>query len=100
MAWAVLQPDTITYSSVICACEKAAEWQKAPALLASMARAVLQPNTITYSSAISACEKGAEWQKVPDLLVGMIRLQCDGPFWKQQMDTHETHYWLGKTQTG
>ncbi len=58
-----VNPDVITYSSAISACEKGGQWQRALDLLARCESAGIKPNVITYNSAISACEKGRQWQR-------------------------------------
>ena len=68
MGRAVIEPNTVTYSSAISACEKDANWQRALHLLAAMGRTAIEPNAITCSSAIIACENGADWQRALDLL--------------------------------
>merc|ERR1712211_63662 len=54
-----LEPNTITYSAAISACEKGQLPERALELLADMHKQSLEPNSITYSAAISACEKGS-----------------------------------------
>merc|ERR1719468_924677 len=73
MGQAVVEPDTITYSAAISACEKNAEWRMALDLFAAMGRALVEPNAITYNAAISACEKAAEWWMALDIFAAMGR---------------------------
>ncbi|CAK0809442.1 unnamed protein product [Prorocentrum cordatum] len=54
---AKLEPDVISYSAGISACEKGEQWQRALALLSEMWEAKLEPNVISYSAGISACAK-------------------------------------------
>merc|ERR1719458_1608597 len=76
MGWAVVEPDTITYSAAISACKKASEWWMALDLFAAMGRAVVEPNAITYNAAISACEKAAEWHKALSLFCALQDSGC------------------------
>ncbi|CAK0893392.1 unnamed protein product [Prorocentrum cordatum] len=48
MREAKLEPDVISYSAGISACEKGDE---------------MEPDVISYSAGISACEKGEQWQR-------------------------------------
>ena len=68
MGRALIEPNTVTYSSAISACEKDANWQRALHLLTPMGRTAIEPNTITYNSAIIACENGADSQRALDRL--------------------------------
>ena len=52
-----LQPDVVSYSAAISACEKGQQWEQALGLLQEMWRSQLQPDLISYNSAISGCEK-------------------------------------------
>ena len=54
--WQV-EPDEISYSAALSACEKPLQWQQALGILSAMQRLQrLEPN------AINACEKGEQWQ--------------------------------------
>ena len=66
-------PDEITYSSVINACAKGGEWQRALGLLDEMRSRGLVPDEITYNSVINACAKGGESQRALNLLDEMRR---------------------------
>ena len=96
---AMIQPDVISYTSVIRACD---QWQMALKLLEAMDQSSIQsnqitfnafttalastaqwqralvmlgsgrPNVVTYSAAISACEKAGEWQVALTLLNMML----------------------------
>ena len=61
MRWEIprkrLEPEVITCSAVISACEKGEQWEKALALLREIPKKRLDPEVTTYSAAISACEK-------------------------------------------
>ena len=52
-----LEPDVITYSAAISACEKVKQSQKALELLEEMRQNGMEPNVITYNAASSAREK-------------------------------------------
>ena len=58
-----LEPNVVSFSTVISACQKQEDAAAALDLLASMDRSHIVPNTITYSSAISACER-AHWTEL------------------------------------
>ena len=78
--WEVkLEPDVISYSAVISACEKGEQWQRALSLLSEMRGVKLAPNVISYSAGISACEKGEQWQRALALLSEMweVKLKPD-----------------------
>ena len=66
-------PDEITYSSVINACAKGDESQRALNLLDEMRSRGLVPDEITYNSVINACAKGGESQRALNLLDEMRR---------------------------
>ena len=57
------EPDMITYSAAISACEKGKQPDKALELLEDMQWSGLEPAVITYNAAISACEKGEQWTR-------------------------------------
>ncbi len=63
-----IQPNVITYSSAISACEKGGQRLRALDLWECCVSAVMQPDVITYNAAISACGKGGKWQRAVDLL--------------------------------
>ena len=48
----------ITYSSLISACEKAGQWERALSLFEGMHQDGCRPNVITYNSLITACAQG------------------------------------------
>ena len=62
-----LVPNEITYSSVINACAKGDQWQRALDLLEEMRSRGLVPDEITYNSVINACAKGDQWQRALNL---------------------------------
>jgi pentatricopeptide repeat protein len=66
-----VESDVITYSSIISACEKSSQWERALELLSEMRERGIEPNVITYSAAISACEKGSKWERALELLSEM-----------------------------
>ena len=65
------QPDVISYSAAISACEKAAQCERALEILDEMKRRGVAPNVFSYSAAISACEKGGRWERALALLAEM-----------------------------
>ena len=52
-----MQPDVITYNSLISACEKGKNPEHALQIFDSMEHQRVQLDVITFSSLISACEK-------------------------------------------
>ena len=63
-----IDPDVITYSAVISACEKCKNYKKALDLLQEMKDSGIDPNVITYNATISACEKCSELEIALELL--------------------------------
>ncbi|CAK9052098.1 unnamed protein product [Durusdinium trenchii] len=74
-----LQPDVVSYSTVMSAMERASEWLIAFQCLSEMERQEVQPNTISYNAALSACEKSQEWSWALLLMVSMgtVGIQAD-----------------------
>lgn len=50
--------NVITYSSLICACERAGQWQLALRLFEDMQRDGCRPNVVTCNALLSACAQG------------------------------------------
>ena len=75
MPKAQIQPNVISYSAAISACEKGGQWQEALTLFEVMFKAKVQPNVFSYSAAISACEKGGQWQEALTLFDAMPKAQ-------------------------
>ena len=48
-----LDPDVISFSAAISACEKSEQWEKALELLDEMQQRKLEPDVISFSAAIS-----------------------------------------------
>jgi pentatricopeptide repeat domain-containing protein 1 len=71
MKAAGVQPTVITYSAVISACEKGAQWQRAVEVFEEMETARVKPDDITYNALISACEKGAQWERAVEVFEEM-----------------------------
>ena len=59
-----LDPNTITYSAGISACEKGGEWQLALALLRKIPGASLEPDTISYNAGALATGRGTSVEHV------------------------------------
>ena len=62
-----LQPNLISFNSLLSSCEKASRWQVAQRLWEDMQRSKLRPDLVSYNSMISAFEKASEWQKAVDV---------------------------------
>ena len=56
------------YSTVINACGRAGDWQRAVAMIAAMRSQMVKQDTIVYNSAISACARAKYWQPALSLL--------------------------------
>jgi len=68
-------PNEYTYTSLITACDKGGQIDRALALLdAALAQDGLKPNAYLFTSAIHACEKGGRWQDALALLERMDKL--------------------------
>ena len=66
-----LQPNVITYNSVISACEKGGKAESALQLFYEMRQQGLQPNVIFYTAVISACGKGGKAERALQLFCEM-----------------------------
>ena len=66
-----IEPNVISYSSAISACEKEKQWGRTLNVLQEMTDRGIMPDVISYNSAISACEKGKQWEKAVALLQEM-----------------------------
>lgn len=62
-----IDPNLVTCSAAISACEKGGQWKKALDLFRDMWCRGIVLNVITFIAAISACEKGDQWEKALDL---------------------------------
>ena len=56
-------PNAISFSAVICACNKGKQWRQALGLCAAMQQTAMLPIVISYSAVISTWEKGQLWQQ-------------------------------------
>mmetsp|Transcript_26325 Transcript_26325/g.72362 ORF Transcript_26325/g.72362 Transcript_26325/m.72362 type:complete len:1102 (-) Transcript_26325:190-3495(-) len=63
-----IEKNTFHYNSMISACEKVRDYNKALRLLDEMKEKKVAKNEVTFSSAISACEKCGQWRIALDLL--------------------------------
>eukprot|EP00913_Durusdinium_trenchii_P014580 g13679.t1 len=57
-----IQPDLILCNTVISACEKGHQWEKALCVLAALLLRGPRPDAISYSAAMSACCAASAWQ--------------------------------------
>ncbi|CAJ1420432.1 unnamed protein product [Effrenium voratum] len=78
-----LQPDLITYSSLISACEKGLVWRRALAIFSELSwgedpgtgkREGIKPDLVLCNAVISACEKGQQWEKALWLVMTLRKL--------------------------
>ena len=72
-----VQPDVISYSAAISACEKGGQWEPALELLQKMQDRKVQPNVISYNAAISACGRACEWDYARRLFAQMNEKHID-----------------------
>ena len=70
-----LQPDVITYSALITACEKGGMAERALQVFDKMLQQGLQPDVITYSALIHACKRGGMGERASQLFDEMRHLQ-------------------------
>lgn len=83
--WSQMQVDSIprdivTYNTVISACGKSGDWQKAVELFESMeSEGGIAPSTISFNAALGACSTGEQWERVMALHEDMLRrgVPCD-----------------------
>ena len=61
----------VIYNSLISACEKGEQWQRALAFFDEMKLACVVRDTISYNATISACGNGGQWQRALSLLSEM-----------------------------
>ncbi len=66
-----LKPNVITYSSLVSACSKGMETEKALEVCANLKHSGLQPDVITLNALISACSKKNEKEKALEVFVDM-----------------------------
>merc|ERR1712070_203271 len=64
-----VQPNIITWSAAISACEKGAQWERALELFEEMQQRGVEPNVITWSAAISACQQSGSLNQAIDLFL-------------------------------
>ena len=74
---AQINPDVVSYSAVISACQKRGEWQQAISLFRAMPQARITPDVISYNAVISTCEKGGAWQQALALFLAMPKAQIN-----------------------
>jgi pentatricopeptide repeat domain-containing protein 1 len=63
-----LQPNAVTYSAAITACDRSKKWREALVLLEMMRKDGVSPTQVTYSAAIHACAGGGLVGKAMQLL--------------------------------
>ncbi|CAJ1373213.1 unnamed protein product [Effrenium voratum] len=71
-----LQPDQVTWSSVVDACGRGHQWQAAVDCLAAMRQSTASPNVVVWTALMKAHELASQWQRSVALL---RRLQLRGP---------------------
>ena len=68
-----IEPDIITYNSLISSFEKGRQSTRAVQTLEQMRRAGVEPDVVSYSSAISACEKSKQSEMALEVFASMKR---------------------------
>ncbi|CAE7694879.1 unnamed protein product [Symbiodinium sp. CCMP2592] len=63
--------EVVTYSSVITACERGGQWQRALLLFHQMKVEGVEANVVTYNTAMTACERGSHWPGSLELFAEM-----------------------------
>ena len=71
-----LEPDVISYSAAMSACEKGAQWEQASSLFQADVRSRLEPDVISYNAAISRVRKGEQWEQASALLQRDVALSA------------------------
>ena len=64
-------PNVITHNSLISACEKGKQPERAMRILEAMQQQGVVPNVVTYSALISACEKGKQPERAVRIFEAM-----------------------------
>ena len=77
MLAAKCEPDVISYSASVSACDRGEQGQRAPVLISETCEAKLEPNATNYSAGVSACEKGGQWQRTLVLLSEMWKARLE-----------------------
>jgi pentatricopeptide repeat protein len=58
-----MQPNVITMSAAISACEKGGQWERAVTLFESLTGLGVQPNVVTMSAVVEALDKVRKWER-------------------------------------
>ena len=66
-----VEPDAVSFSAAISACEARCMWAPSLSLFAEMAQMQIKRNHISFSSAAASC-KGSRWSTMLHLLDGMV----------------------------
>eukprot|EP00415_Alexandrium_ostenfeldii_P005144 UN5144 len=72
-----VEPNVVTFSAVISACEKGGQWLAALTLLSSMIKLGIVPNVVSCNAAVSTCEKSGQWLVALALLSSMAWLHIE-----------------------
>merc|ERR1711918_110689 len=62
------EPNVISYSAAICACEKGQQWEQALSLLHEVRRSQVKLDVLSFSAGMGAWEKGQRWEQALCLL--------------------------------
>jgi pentatricopeptide repeat protein len=86
-----LEPNVITLSAAISACEKGGQWQKALELLESMESRGLEPDVIMLSAAIEAVDAASQYQIAMDIMMNARACGFYSKAWSKQntVDLHD-----------
>lgn len=68
---AAAPPNVKTMTSLVKACARQGQWERAMAVLDSCDELLIAPNVLTYTSAIDACKRAGKWEEACALLLRM-----------------------------
>ena len=57
-----LKPDVVSYNTVMDACGKAGEYEKALELFSAMEVEGVLPDRVSFNTAMDACNRALQWQ--------------------------------------
>ncbi|CAJ1425048.1 unnamed protein product [Effrenium voratum] len=73
MRRSLLQPDVVTYNTLLSATLRRADWQAACGYLEEMPQVLLAPDEVSFATALATCDQAKQWQVALRLLAQMRR---------------------------